>query len=428
MSQHSFNDVFGARYMRDFQCIGPECPETCCSGWKVEVDKHHFKKIKKHLTSSPEGKKQFNRSLKRTRAVQGDDGYAVIATDKNKSCVFLDEDRLCSLHRQFGETTLPNTCASYPRSMIARGERLEVYGVMSCPVVAEAVLLSENPFDLLDIGQADSMRFGSIRYSIDENDAYDVFFDDVRGFILNLLIQPTMTFDQKAYVICRFAGDIHTAYHRGCEISAGMALKTIVDRYQQELTIKGLIKEFNQLPETTASAVTEVLQLLVLGVQSGSQSSSTLKEYIESIFQQVDLGISDDVVEDTDAERFIHTYQSKKSYQQGEVWAQLNEYLLRYSINHWLSVPYLISDSLLDYVQNWVLRVASLRLLVMSNPVFHTSTAIDTEVLRELVMRIFQQYGRGIESRPDYIRKIIQHFATTDPLTAVAQTLLFLKI
>lgn len=428
MAQHNFNDVFGARYMRDFQCIGPECPDTCCAGWKVEVDKHHFKKIKKHLSSSPEGKKQFNQSVKRNRSGQSDDTYAVIATDKNKSCVFLDDDQLCFLQRNYGEIALPNTCASYPRSMIARGQRLEVYGVMSCPVVAETVLFSDSPFDLLDIPQSESQRLGSIRYHLCEEDAFDFFFDDIRGFILNLLIKPTMTFEQKVYVICRFAGDIHASYYRGCEISAGMALKAIVERYQQEAIIKGLLEEFNQLPETSASAVTELLQLLVLGIQSISQSSSFLKTYIESVFQQMNLDLSDDVVEASEAERFIYIYQSKKNCQDGEVWKQLDEYLLRYSINHWLSVPYLISDNLLNYVQNWVLRIASLRLLVISNPVIQTGTAIDSETVRRLALQIFQQYGRGIESRPDYIRKIMQHFETSDPITAVAQTLLFLKV
>ena len=253
MSRHRFTEVFGARYMRDFQCAGANCPDTCCAGWKVEVDKPHYKKIKKHLTSTSEGKKLFNQAIKRNRAAQADDqSYALIATDKNKLCPLLDDNQWCSIQRQFGESILPDTCSSYPRSMIARGQRLEVYGVLSCPVVAESVLYSDNAFDLLDILQTDSMRFGSIRYSINEQDAYDVFFDDIRSFILNLLIQSSLTFEQKVYVICRFSGEIHAAYFRGCDASAGMVLKAVVERYQQDSTIKALAEECNKLPETAA--------------------------------------------------------------------------------------------------------------------------------------------------------------------------------
>jgi lysine-N-methylase len=430
MSSQQFTEIFGARYMRDFQCAGPECPDTCCAGWKVEVDKSHYKKIKKKLSSSAAGKKRFNEAIKRNRSSNADDlAYAVIATDKEKNCLFLQTDRWCQLQREFGEGILPNTCASYPRSMIAREQRLEVYGVMSCPVVAESVLLSEKPFDLLDIPASEGVqRSGSIRYSIQEGDAYDYFFDDVRGFVLNLLLAQSLSFEQKVYVLSRFAAELHEEYRRGCDLSVGPRLAELIARYRQPAAQEKLMKEFQQIPDSDAASVNEVMQLLMAGVQSLSVTNSTFKSYIDSLLAAVDIDTDNKAWDQPTTERFLNHYQYNKHCGDGSVWQLLDESLLRYSINHWLSVPYLITDTLLGFIQNWVLRVASLRLLVMSNPAWQQAEAMPEDEQKVLFVQVFQQYGRGIESRPDYIRAILERYQTDDALTALAQTLLFLKI
>ncbi len=33
-------------YMKEFQCIGSECEDTCCAGWRVSVDKDTFMKYR----------------------------------------------------------------------------------------------------------------------------------------------------------------------------------------------------------------------------------------------------------------------------------------------------------------------------------------------------------------------------------------------
>ena len=32
-------------YMSDFACIGGDCEDTCCAGWKVIVDRKNIPKI-----------------------------------------------------------------------------------------------------------------------------------------------------------------------------------------------------------------------------------------------------------------------------------------------------------------------------------------------------------------------------------------------
>ena len=35
------------QYYDKFKCIGSECPETCCQGWQITLDKETFNKYQK---------------------------------------------------------------------------------------------------------------------------------------------------------------------------------------------------------------------------------------------------------------------------------------------------------------------------------------------------------------------------------------------
>ena len=35
------------KYYDKFKCIGSECPETCCQGWPITIDKQTFNKYQK---------------------------------------------------------------------------------------------------------------------------------------------------------------------------------------------------------------------------------------------------------------------------------------------------------------------------------------------------------------------------------------------
>ena len=37
-------NFFIPKYMNDFKCIGPNCIDTCCAGWDINIDKNTFKK------------------------------------------------------------------------------------------------------------------------------------------------------------------------------------------------------------------------------------------------------------------------------------------------------------------------------------------------------------------------------------------------
>ncbi len=92
-------------YYFEFRCVGGDCPDTCCAGWKIAID---------------------DRSLGRYLAYPGGFGNRIRnAIDfKNQSfvqyehqCVLFNEKGLCDLQAEAGERMLCRTCARYPRHM-----------------------------------------------------------------------------------------------------------------------------------------------------------------------------------------------------------------------------------------------------------------------------------------------------------------------
>ena len=47
--------------MAEVQCIGPECEDTCCANWRIDVDRQHFVKIARVLARTREGQQELAR-------------------------------------------------------------------------------------------------------------------------------------------------------------------------------------------------------------------------------------------------------------------------------------------------------------------------------------------------------------------------------
>src|SRR3984957_745166 len=101
------------QYVDQFRCIGSACEDTCCQGWSVPIDQATYEKytaietMKPHLGTvivlNPEGAKRSD--------------FARIRTTTTSACFFHDEERLCTIQKQFGPELLSTTCATYPRSI-----------------------------------------------------------------------------------------------------------------------------------------------------------------------------------------------------------------------------------------------------------------------------------------------------------------------
>ena len=139
------HNLYIPTYLDSFQCIGGECSDTCCRGWQVSIDKQTYKKYR-NLNTSELGNRLSKYICKNKQVNQGED-YAYVQLERGQ-CPFLTSTCRCEIQEKVGASYLSKTCRTYPRHVKKIGNDYEMTGVLSCPVIAEQVLLGENPFTL----------------------------------------------------------------------------------------------------------------------------------------------------------------------------------------------------------------------------------------------------------------------------------------
>ncbi len=125
----------------DFECIGGECPISCCGGnWSIVVDKE---------------------SSDYYRSIEGDFGYelrnglkeicgkTMFKLDNNGNCTFLNENGLCRIYRNLGADNLCFTCKKFPRDFFIVGDILFCFLTSACPEATRMILQEKNPIEII---------------------------------------------------------------------------------------------------------------------------------------------------------------------------------------------------------------------------------------------------------------------------------------
>lgn len=135
-------------YVTHFRCTGPDCPDNCCTGWRVTLDKKTF--VAYRQVKQPGLAELLPAHIKRIRSNPTDASYASIQLDPGSGeCPFM-QDRLCAVQRDLGEDYLSNTCNDYPRHTRRFADQIEQSLTLSCPEAARLALLSPNAFDFVE--------------------------------------------------------------------------------------------------------------------------------------------------------------------------------------------------------------------------------------------------------------------------------------
>jgi len=132
-------------YAAAFRCIGPACEDTCCAGWRVDIDRATYDKYQ----SVPPGPLRIliDEHVERAPARGGETPPSLFATVRlpaSLHCPFHNPDRLCQIQVEHGPDYLSEVCRTYPRNLLTI-DRLEDRTLsLSCPEAARLVLLHPN--------------------------------------------------------------------------------------------------------------------------------------------------------------------------------------------------------------------------------------------------------------------------------------------
>lgn len=177
------------KYVTQFHCTGGNCPDTCCAGWQVPIDRETFRDYRR--VTHPALKPLFQ-----TYLVQADkDSYPhhgrINARTSDMRCVMLSDENLCSIQKNLGEDALSDTCHVYPRSVVQFGDRVEQSLTLSCPEAARLALTQENAFEFVT---AEFSTRQATMATTPEAHGFDFFaMDEVRAFAIQLFQTPALS-------------------------------------------------------------------------------------------------------------------------------------------------------------------------------------------------------------------------------------------
>lgn len=179
------------QYFRKFRCIGSDCDDSCCIGWKVNIDKETYKKYRS--VQNNELRPLLDKYVTRERKNGGDLlNYAKIKmTDADAICPFLNDKKLCKIQLEYGEGYLSKVCATYPRSANRVDNTIEMVTSLSCPAAAKLALLNPEIMefdeyeDIPNLSLMGSCAFNTQdRHFINRSERY---FWNIRVFTIDIL-------------------------------------------------------------------------------------------------------------------------------------------------------------------------------------------------------------------------------------------------
>ena len=115
-------------YLKQFQCLGADCEDTCCRIWDMQVDAPTVKLYEKEAPELMD-------------AVQEKDGGFIMKRNPETDFCVKFDDGLCSTHNEKGDKFLSDACHFYPRITRKFGDETIMSAALSCPEIARLSLL-----------------------------------------------------------------------------------------------------------------------------------------------------------------------------------------------------------------------------------------------------------------------------------------------
>jgi len=151
------------KILDEFQCIGSDCPDNCCSApWRIDIS---IDTVNKWKTIQDE---ELRDSL--LKSVHTDTKSKTICFTRNddNSCFHLKKSGLCSVHADLGESYLPDICKEYPKLNHVSQNISSHSLTLSCPEVVRLLITQkdENIFSMRKKPAADDAPTSSIPHEI----------------------------------------------------------------------------------------------------------------------------------------------------------------------------------------------------------------------------------------------------------------------
>lgn len=400
------------QYMQKFSCIGTKCEDSCCIGWRVNVDEDTYKKYKK--SRDLELKPLFKKNVTRQRSNASPSNYAKIKMENGGRCSFLSEENLCKVQLNLGEEFLSNTCTVYPRSINSINGVIEKSATMSCPEAARLALLNPDGIDFDEIEEtADTRGFIAKYINTDvrlNTNQSQKFFWELRIFSIQVVQDRSYSLAERLIILGMFYQNIQEQiYQEDVNVIPNVIAK--FTNLKANLGMKELLVE---IPTQSAVQMELCKELIDYRFNQGINN----QRYFECLTEMLS-GIN--YTKEATVQEVTENYQHAiKEYY--EPFMKEHEYILEnYLVNYIFKnlFPFGEREVFDDYVM-LVIHYSMIKLHLIGMSGFHKGLTDD------LVIKLIQSFAKTVEHSNVYLKKVIDLLKEND-FTSMAYMAILIK-
>ncbi|AOP99686.1 flagellin lysine-N-methylase [Enterobacter hormaechei] len=252
-------------FVRNFQCVGPECLMSCCRGWTISIDKKtHGKYISSTNTEISRLAKENLIPLQK-----GKNSYSRVKLNEEGNCPFIDEDKLCLIHRELGESALSHTCSTYPRGSTRYEEETRHTMTLSCPEVARLVLFDP---DAMLLQEEESLRAVYKTNLIGRRQSMSEVDRVIHLFAWNIIRSPSRNVEENLMALAHF---IVCLQH--VDFDLHNKLNQVEDYYEM---LMADLRNGHSLLKTTNIGRSNAMKYLALSVMGSTVARFSAREEI----------------------------------------------------------------------------------------------------------------------------------------------------
>lgn len=163
-------------YYDKFTCIADKCEFTCCQEWKIGVDEETLKSWKnENAKELLRDANDYNGEHLSDYVITNADNTVIKLCD-NRTCPFLNENKLCNIVLKHGEGFISDTCHTFPRETHEFENHTEQTLMLCCPYVID-LLNDEKKFELVEkeenLSELFTLREKIIEFLQEDNDSIE---------------------------------------------------------------------------------------------------------------------------------------------------------------------------------------------------------------------------------------------------------------
>ena len=372
-------------YYDNFKCIAEQCIDSCCVGWKIDIDKKSYNKYKK--VKGDFGKK-LGDNISRNRLSNSNLKYGKMKLIDNK-CKLLSEDGLCIIYNILGEDYLCNTCKMYPREIKKYGEIYERNLSISCPEVARYIVNGKESFyfNLKDEKLSDLDKDYIVNNKYNQKLYYLLW--DARSLVMEILQFKEIEIWKRISFFKMLADKVQNIINEKQYDN----YEQVLNNFREQITNINVINSLDKIyiiPEVKVKFIQSILQVRANEGINNEKFNNLISEYNQLFDKEIDF--------ENNVKSIIKKEEEFNEYLKEQ--ENIIENLLIYLIYKYF-MKSLYTRDLNAEVNNIILSYAMIKMLLLAR-----YNKNNKELNEEDFVEVFYLFSRVIEHKPVFLLNI----------------------